>query len=86
MILDDARYELKAGESLEIPVGAVHCAGNMSLADCLMEERQEGICFEDDITRYMDAYGRDIENNPRYNALESIALYNKVLTQIRRRS
>ena len=86
VILNEKRHELKAGDRLEIPMGAIHCAANMGLADCVLHERQEGQCFEGDIMRHMDAYGREVETPPRANALESIVLFNGTLAQMRRRS
>ena len=49
---------LKAGDMVTIPQGAVHRMANRSDAPVIVKEIQRGICREDDIERYEDIYGR----------------------------
>lgn len=50
---------LKAGESIDIPQGAVHRMANRSDKPVVVKEIQRGICREDDIERFEDIYGRN---------------------------
>ena len=79
VILDDARHELPAGSDIRIPLGAIHCMANLSDAPCTVHEIQEGICREEDIKRYNDAYGRGTEDITGDIAEKSIALYKDIL-------
>lgn len=79
VILDDARHDLTTGSDIRIPLGAIHCMANLSDAPCIVHEIQEGICREEDITRYLDAYGRGTENISGETAAKSIALYKDIL-------
>lgn len=58
VVLEDKRFTLEAGQSIFIPCGAIHCMANGGNDDCIVHERQMGLCSEDDIIRYVDAYGR----------------------------
>jgi mannose-6-phosphate isomerase-like protein (cupin superfamily) len=49
---------LQPGQSIDIPLGAVHRMANRGTVDAVVREIQRGICREDDIIRYEDIYGR----------------------------
>ena len=49
---------LQPGETIDIPLGAVHRMANRGTVDAVVKEIQRGICREDDIFRYEDIYGR----------------------------
>ena len=57
--VDDNRIPLKAGGSVDIPVGAKHRVENPGPEDLSFVEVQRGDYFgEDDIERFEDDYGR----------------------------
>ena len=59
VLLNDKEFVLNAGQSIDIPVKAIHSLENST--DDILEivELQLGeIISEDDITRYSDIYGR----------------------------
>lgn len=58
VVLEDKRFTLKEGESINIPLQAIHCMANGGPGECIIHEKQIGLCSEDDIIRYVDAYGR----------------------------
>lgn len=81
IVCDDERLTLKAGDSIHIPKGAVHCMANVqSNQPCVVFERQVGICREDDIVRYLDAYGR-ADDEGAGDAEQSRTLYETLLQQ-----
>jgi mannose-6-phosphate isomerase len=83
VVLDDAQYTLSAGQSIHIPQGAIHCMANGGNEDCIVYELQMGLCSEDDIIRYVDAYGRaDTDLDTRSRA--SADLFNRVKSDISR--
>lgn len=53
---------LKAGDTVEIPCGAVHRMANRSDRPAIVKEIQRGVCSEDDIIRHEDVYGSTREN------------------------
>ena len=55
---DQEILNLKAGESVDIPRGAVHRMANRGTVPAVVKEIQRGICREDDIERFEDIYGR----------------------------
>ena len=59
MVYNESRKDLRPGDSIEIPVGVVHCLVNNGSEALIVYEMQYGICFEDDIVRLDDKYGRD---------------------------
>ncbi len=82
VILNGKRYTLKAGETIEIPLYAIHCMANPSrMSSTVVHERQIGICREEDIIRYVDAYGRATESFSS-DIQESIDLYKQVKEEI----
>jgi mannose-6-phosphate isomerase-like protein (cupin superfamily) len=82
VILDGKRLELAEGQSVSVPLQAIHCMANLSDTPCIVFERQEGICREEDIARYVDAYGRAAQTAEEGRITDSIALYNGVLEEI----
>ena len=83
VIVDDTQTTLQAGETIDVPQGAVHCMANLSNAPCTVHELQQGQCREEDIIRYMDAYGRAAaENDAEKRAAPSRALYTALLQGI----
>jgi mannose-6-phosphate isomerase len=85
-ILDGERIELYAGDGLHIPKGSIHCMANPGSGICVIHERQEGRCREEDIRRYIDAYGRETEQSSPSPAKSSIAVYRAILSEIERRA
>lgn len=83
-LLDGKRLEILSRESLFVPPESIHCMANLDEEDCTVEERQEGICREDDIRRYMDAYQRPTESLSLPKAAQSIAAYRAILSDIER--
>jgi mannose-6-phosphate isomerase-like protein (cupin superfamily) len=82
VLLDGQRIDLLSGEALHIPVGSIHCMANLGDEDCIVQERQEGICREADIKRFMDVYRRDTENLASPVATESFTAYRTILVDI----
>jgi mannose-6-phosphate isomerase len=82
VVLNDRRIELSPGGELMIPKGSIHCMANLGDTPCIVRERQEGLCREEDIRRYVDAYGRQTYMSLLPGAGKSIALYRKILTDI----
>ena len=59
VLLYDKEITLKVGQSIDIPVKAIHSLQNSSNEDLEVLELQMGeIISEDDIVRYSDIYGR----------------------------
>ena len=59
VVLDGMEYDLKYGDSIDIPCCSKHRAWNKSLELCQFIETQTGEYFgEDDIIRYEDDYER----------------------------
>lgn len=82
VILDGKLFSLQEGESIDIPLKAIHCMANMTDKPCKVCEKQEGICREEDIVRYIDAYGRETLPFSESNITDSIALYRDILEKI----
>lgn len=60
VILDDKTFTLEVGNSVDIPLGAIHSLQNPFNDDLeVLELQMGGILSEDDITRYSDIYGRN---------------------------
>lgn len=83
IIVDGKRKTLAKDEDVRIPKGALHCMANLGEEACVVQERQAGLCREEDITRYMDAYGR-VEDKNRPEIAESLALYKQILEDIKK--
>jgi mannose-6-phosphate isomerase-like protein (cupin superfamily) len=85
VLLDGKSIELKAGEFIHVPQKSIHCMANLGTEDCVVRERQEGMCREEDIHRYVDAYGRGGADAPASPvAVESIAVYNEIMAAIKK--
>lgn len=84
VILDGERLTLQKEQDVRIPKGSIHCMANLGKDICVVRERQAGLCREDDITRYMDAYGRapGATDDPR--AATSVAAYSRILKEIKK--
>lgn len=82
VVVDDKRLVLQEGENIHIPLQAIHCMANLEDAPCIVHERQVGLCSEDDIVRYVDAYGRaGSATDTRIQA--SVDLFNEILREIK---
>lgn len=79
-LVDGCRIEAGPGETIEIPQRSVHCMANLTDEACIVHERQTGVCREEDIRRYVDAYNRSTETSPL--AATSVALYGQMLLEI----
>jgi mannose-1-phosphate guanylyltransferase / mannose-6-phosphate isomerase len=79
VILEGRRFRLERGESIDIPLHSLHCLANLELVSCKVYERQEGLCLEEDIIRYADAYGRADAMADNIAAANSIERYNEIL-------
>ena len=82
VILDGERIELYAGHGLHIPRGSIHCMANPGSGICVVHEKQEGLCREEDIRRYVDAYGRETERSSLSAVNNSIAVYRAILSEL----
>ncbi|NCC22177.1 MAG: cupin domain-containing protein [Alphaproteobacteria bacterium] len=82
VIVDGKRIELRPGQSVIVPLHAIHCMANLTDELCVVFEKQMGICREEDIERYVDAYGRaaSVSCDPRVSG--SVRLYNEILAEI----
>lgn len=83
VVLDGVHHTLKAGEDINIPLHAIHCMANGQNSACVVHERQIGHCSEDDIIRYIDAYGRQTAAVDS-KIQKSIDLYQNVRNLIRK--
>ena len=83
VLIDGERSEVAAGKSVYIPEKAIHCMAALGDEPCTVKERQEGICREEDIKRYIDAYGRGTETARSPEAVKSIEAYNQILAEIK---
>ena len=79
ILLDGVRTDLHAGEKIHVPQGSIHCMANLGKAPCVVREKQEGFCREDDITRYIDAYGRGTQASTLPVVKRGIAAYRTIL-------
>lgn len=59
VISDGKRIEVKAGESISLPKGNVHCMNNVHDEPVTVVETQTGICREADNVRLVDFNGRE---------------------------
>lgn len=84
VVLDGARLEILAGKDVRIPLRGVHCMANLGPEPCIVKEVQTGICREEDIRRYVDAYGRGTEKAEDEKTVKSIAVYNDILKQLKK--
>lgn len=83
VVLNGKKHSLIAGDTIEIPLHAIHCMANPSqMTDTVVYERQIGMCREDDIIRYIDAYGRAPQSTDA-EIKASIDLYNEIKEAIK---
>jgi mannose-6-phosphate isomerase-like protein (cupin superfamily) len=83
IIRNDERITVREGETIDIPRGSMHSMSNLSDQECVVYERQSGnICSEDDIVRYIDAYGRNSAKLPPGHQ-KSAAHFYAILEEIR---
>lgn len=82
VILDGRVVTLRPGEEIFIPQGSIHAMANLCHEPCRVFELQEGICREDDIKRYLDAYGREVQENEDSIVRASLAAYREVMLSI----
>jgi mannose-6-phosphate isomerase-like protein (cupin superfamily) len=85
-LVDGERIEAAPGQSVHVPKGSIHCMANLTDKVCVVHERQTGICREEDIKRYIDAYNRSTESLSGGDALPSIAIYSDILAEIGRKN
>ncbi|HOO50578.1 MAG TPA: phosphomannose isomerase type II C-terminal cupin domain [Alphaproteobacteria bacterium] len=83
VILNERVITLQSGEEIFIPKGSIHAMANLSDAPCHVFERQEGICREEDIHRYMDMYGRDVAQSDDPIVIASLEAYKDILQKIK---
>jgi mannose-1-phosphate guanylyltransferase/mannose-1-phosphate guanylyltransferase/mannose-6-phosphate isomerase len=83
IILDNRRMTLDAGKDIKVPLGSIHAMANLSSSPCIVFERQEGLCREDDIRRYLDAYGRITAEPSDPVATASMSVYKKILDDLK---
>ncbi|MCB1721392.1 MAG: phosphomannose isomerase type II C-terminal cupin domain [Rhodospirillales bacterium] len=81
VVLNRQRLTLNAGDTLNIPLRSVHCMANLTGYPCKVYEKQTGICREEDIIRYVDAYGRKAQTID--DAKASVTLYREILDEIK---
>lgn len=86
VIVDGCRIDLQTGDDISIPLGSIHCMANLGSAICVVHERQEGICREEDIRRLCDAYGRETDGADLPGSQTSVVLYKQLLTEIQKRA
>lgn len=81
VVVGDKHLSLQEGESVNIPLHAIHCMANGGQSPCVVHERQIGACSEDDIIRYVDAYGRGTLDLDAKSQI-SVDLYHQVKDKI----
>ena len=82
VLVDGQRLELQPGQTVHIPKGSIHCMAALGKTQCVVQERQEGVCREEDIIRYVDAYGRATADASSPVVAVSIAAYQKILAEL----
>ncbi|MDD9900888.1 MAG: phosphomannose isomerase type II C-terminal cupin domain [Alphaproteobacteria bacterium] len=82
VLLDGVVSTLKEGQSIVVPVGSIHCMANKTSSPVVVCEVQEGLCREEDIVRYMDAYGRSTVESDDPRVQKSLAAYKNLLEDV----
>lgn len=82
-LIDGCKFVLQENESITVPRRSIHCMANMDETPCIVLERQEGMCREEDIKRYLDIYGRKTQNSDRQDIQTNIELYRELVTDIK---
>lgn len=78
-LIDCCKFSLKEGETIIVPKGSIHCMANTTRTPCIVLERQEGICREDDIRRYLDANGRETRASKQKHVQANVDLYHVIV-------
>lgn len=65
---------LGKGEQIDIGLGDIHAMVNLSSSPCVVHEIQKGECSEDDIHRFWDYNGREVEQSDDPHVADSIKL------------
>lgn len=86
VVLDGKRLTLKAGEDVRVPQGSIHCMANLAAVTVVVQEIQQGLCREEDITRYIDAYGRHTAESTDARVTKSVEVYKGLLAEIRKKA
>jgi mannose-6-phosphate isomerase len=86
VVLDGERLTLKKGQDVRVPQGSIHCMANLSKEPVVVQEVQQGICREEDITRYMDAYGRGTAQSDDPRVKKSLTVYKALIAEIRKKA
>lgn len=86
VVLDGERITLKAGEDVRVPTGSIHCMANLGKKSVVVTEIQQGLCREEDITRYMDAYGRGTAESDDPRVKKSIEVYKGLIAELRKKA
>ena len=82
VVLDGERLTLKTGQDVRVPMGSIHCMANLGKKNVVVQEIQQGLCREEDITRYMDAYGRGTAESTEEKVVKSIAVYKELIAEL----
>jgi mannose-6-phosphate isomerase-like protein (cupin superfamily) len=86
VVLDGVRHKLAEGQDIRIPVRGIHCMANLDTKPCIVQEVQKGMCREDDIRRYVDAYGRDTEETDDVRVAASVLVYRALLAELKKKA
>jgi mannose-6-phosphate isomerase-like protein (cupin superfamily) len=86
VVLDGERLKLKTGEDVRVPKGSIHCMANLSKEPVVVQEIQQGICREEDITRYMDAYGRGTAESSDARVVKSVEVYKTLIAELKKKA
>jgi mannose-6-phosphate isomerase len=81
-LIDGCKFSLQEKEEITVPRKSIHCMANAGRIPCVIQERQEGICRENDIRRYLDAYGRQTEKPKHQGIKAGIDLYQMLIADI----
>ncbi len=84
VVLDGARIDVPKGEDIRIPLGGIHCMANLGASPVIVKEIQAGTCREEDIRRYIDAYGRGTEEAKDERTIKSVEIYRQILAKIKK--
>lgn len=82
VVLNGEVITLLTGQSIGIPLGAIHTMSNLGAEACIVHEIQEGECSEDDIHRFWDSNGRAVEASDDPMVLISIKSCKALMTQL----
>ena len=82
VISDGERYEVLAGQSIELPKGNVHCMNNIGDEPVTVIETQIGFCREADNVRLVDFNGRPTFPLATLTEMKSAKLYAQIHAEI----